>query len=87
MPNGTVVGTVHLGRTWQLLYDIDGKGLGIVDFDQGPFAAFYQMATGREFRADYTGRRDDHHISNCLKGVRVSVKGARPTLLVRAERD
>ena len=87
MPKGTVVGTIHLGRTWQLLYDIDGNGLGIVDFDQGPFAAFYQMATGREFRADYTGRRDERHISNCLKGVRVSVKGERPTLVVRAERD
>jgi len=83
---GTIVGTIRLGTTWQLLYDIDGNGLGIVNFDRGPFAAFYRDAAGRDLCADHACRDDDRRISQYLKGVRVSVKGERPTQVVRVKR-
>ena len=87
MPKGVITGIVRLYTTWQLLYEIDGEQLGIVEFDQRPLARFYERATGRDLNHDYAGGQGLRDVSMHLTGLRISVTGERPTQYVRLERD
>ncbi|MDA2912532.1 hypothetical protein MYX77_00980 [Acidobacteriia bacterium AH_259_A11_L15] len=84
---GKILSAIDHGTIWQLLYQIDGDGLGVVNFDHRPFAHFYEGATDRDFFKDYAFGRGCEYISQRLKGRRISVEGDRFNEVVRLEDD
>lgn len=74
-PCGKILSAIDHGTVWQLLYQINGDGLGVVNFDHRLFAHFYEGATGRDFIADYAFGRGREYVSSQLKDIRISVEG------------
>jgi hypothetical protein len=73
--SGRILSASDHGTIWQVLYEIDGDGLGVVNFDHRPFAHFYEGATGRSFFADYAFGQGRAYVSEQLKGRRIRVEG------------
>ena len=75
IPRGKILSAIDHGTTWQLLYQINGDGLGVVNFDHRPFAHFYEGVTGCSFYEDYKFGAARAYVSQKLKGLRISVEG------------
>lgn len=85
MPSGKILSAIDQGTIWQLHYQIDGNGLGVVNFDHRPFARFYEGATGGDFFKDYAFGQGRGYVSQQLKGLRISVEGDPFSQVVRLE--
>ena len=86
-PAGSIISARDHGTIWRLLYEIDGDGLGVVNFDHRPFANFYEGATGRDFFRDYAFAAGREYISKQLKDRRIRVEGEPFNEVVRLEDD
>jgi hypothetical protein len=75
MNKGKIIFAQDHGTVWQLFYQRNRDGIGVVTFDHRPFADFYQGATGRDFYGDYAFGAGRYYISKRLKGIRICVKG------------
>ena len=87
MPSGKVLSVQDHGTIWHLLYEIDGDGLGVVNFDHRPFANFYEGATRRSFLKDYRFGAGREYISMQLRDRRIRVEGEPFNEVVRLEED
>lgn len=85
MPSGKILSARDCGTIWQLLYEVDGDGLGVVNFDHRPFGHFYKGATGRDFYRDYKFGAGREYISKQLRDRRISVEGEPFNEVVRLE--
>lgn len=83
MNTGKIVSALDHGTMWQLLYQIDGDGLGSVYFDHRPFAHFYEGATGRSFFDDYRFGAGREYVSKALKDLRIYVDESEDGEVVR----
>lgn len=72
---GKILAAMDHGSIWQLLYETDGNGLGVVTFDHRPFAEFYEGATGGSFFEDYAFGRGRDYVSRQLKDLRIEYDG------------
>lgn|GEM_PF-2525113 len=85
IPRGKILSARDCGTVWQLYYELDGDGLGVVNFDHRPFSYFYEGATGRSFYDDYKFGAGREYISKHLRGRRISVEGEPFEEVVRLE--
>lgn len=83
IPNGRILSVRDCGTIWQLYYQVDNNGLGVVNFDHRPFSHFYEGVTGRNFFEDYAFGRGRQYVSSRLVGRRVSVDGEPFNQMVR----
>jgi len=86
-PRGKILKAFDYGTVWQIFYKIDENGLGTVEFDHRPFAAFYEGTTGRPFYKDYKFGAGREFVSKQLEGRRISVEGEPFEQTVRLEDD
>jgi len=84
-PTGTILSAVDHGTVWQLFYEMDGNGLGAVNWDWRNFAHFYESVSGRSFFEDYQFGAGRDYISKQLKDRRISVEGEPFEEVVRLE--
>lgn len=87
IPSGKILSAIDHGTVWQLLYEIDGDGLGVLNFDHRPFGHFYEAVTGGDFFRDYQFGAGRDYISKQLQGRRISVDGEPFQEVVRLEDD
>jgi len=85
VPKGKILSARDCGTIWQLYYEIDGNGLGVVNFDHRPFAHFYEGVTGQDFFRDYRFGAGREYISQQLKDLRIVVEGEPFNQTVRPE--
>lgn len=85
IPKGKILSARDCGTVWQLFYQIDDNGLGVVNFDNRPFSHFYEGATGRDFFKDYAFGRGREYVSQQLKDLRIIVEGEPFSQVVRLE--
>jgi hypothetical protein len=85
IPSGKILTVRDCGTIWQLFYEIDGDGLGVVNFDHRPFGQFYEGITGRDFFRDYAFGAGRSYISQQLKDLRIVVEGDPFSQVVRLE--
>lgn len=85
IPRGKILSARDCGSVWQLFYEVDGNGPGVVNFDWRCLANFYEGATGRSFYHDYKFGAGREYISNHLRGRRISVEGEPFEEVVRLE--
>jgi len=71
-PAGEILSVRDEGTIWQIFYQIDGDGVGVVNFDWRLFAQMYESETGLALDADYqsTTAVRDH-----FRGRRIRVDG------------
>ncbi|MBI4166999.1 MAG: hypothetical protein HY508_14835 [Acidobacteria bacterium] len=74
MPSGKGISSRDCGTMWQLLYEIDGDGIGVVNFDHRPFTDFYEDATGAFDDDNKTGGGSEY-IWEQLNDLRIREKG------------
>ncbi|MCI0724480.1 MAG: hypothetical protein L0338_36780 [Acidobacteria bacterium] len=87
IPSGKVLAVRDCGSIWQLFYELDGNGLGVVNFDHRPFAHFYEGVTGRDFFRDYAFGAGRDYVSQQLKDLRIVVEGEPFSQTVKLEED
>ena len=71
-PAGEIAAVRDEGSIWQVFYNIDDDGLGVVNFDWRMFAQMYESETGRSFGKDYESKSA---IQEYFKGRRIRVEG------------
>jgi hypothetical protein len=86
-PHGKILSAVDHGTMWNLIYEMDGGGLGMVHFDHRPFAHFYEAVTGKDFFKDYAFGQGREYVSKQLRDKRISVEGEPFNEVVRLEDD
>jgi len=87
MPSGKILSARDCGTIWQLLYQVDGDGIGIVNWDWRNFSSFYEGITGASFYHDYKFGAGREYVSKQLRDRRISVTGEPFNEVVRLEDD